>query len=62
MKVTFCPVWIAATVMHSATEWLYPASIEALGAARGETAEQLLRDAGVAAETFESDLVEEVSE
>src|ERR1700733_8184391 len=36
-KVTFCPVWIAATFMQSAMEWLYPASIGALGVWRERT-------------------------
>src|ERR1035441_9237618 len=36
-KVTFSPVWMAATFMHRAMEWLYPASIEALGVFRERT-------------------------
>src|ERR1035438_9716149 len=36
-KVTFWPVLIAATFMHRAMEWLYPASMEALGVFRDRT-------------------------
>src|SRR5205085_2291657 len=36
-KVMRCPVCIAAIVMHSATEWLYPASMSALGLLRACT-------------------------
>src|ERR1051325_1217249 len=36
-NMTFRPVCIAATVMHSATEWLYPASMLALGCLRLRT-------------------------
>src|SRR5579859_2358317 len=36
-NVTFWPVWIAATFMQSAMEWLYPASIGALGVLRERT-------------------------
>src|ERR1043166_6029926 len=36
-NITFRPLCIAATVMHSATEWLYPASMLALGCLRLRT-------------------------
>src|SRR6059058_5484076 len=36
-NMTFRPLCIAATVMHSATEWLYPASMLALGCLRLRT-------------------------
>src|SRR6266700_3101963 len=36
-NMTFRPLCIAATVMHKATEWLYPASLLALGCLRLRT-------------------------
>src|SRR5208337_2183232 len=36
-KVTFMPVWMAATFIHKAMEWLQPASIGAFGVLRERT-------------------------
>src|SRR5881227_2398755 len=46
-NMTFLPLCIAATVMHSATEWLYPASMSALGCLRERTHSIQLRTLAV---------------